>query len=260
MKLRSFLIVLSLILVFVLSGCNKEQPKPIENESEVEKEVEKDDVEIKEIDDKVDEERDIEDNAVVGNVTLEINKYIQRENPETFNEAAFLRENDGVVAAQVDKDGVLTVRIKESRKKEIAESLKGGLDAVIDGLTVNPETNFIKNVDVSDDYTTITLTVNKEGFEQDNSNIVYFLATAIGSYQTYADIGHNVQIDVKDEITNEIILSEKYPDKIEAEIKARELEMKEYQEKLDSMTDEEKAEHEKQKLEKEASTTSSNGG
>jgi len=152
-------------------------------------------------------------------ITVSINKFLEYINPETFDEKVYISEHEGVVSAKIDESGNLVVVMLEEQRNKIVESLKGGLEAILDGLVNNGDTPYIKKVDFTDNYRELKLTVENEGFFKNREFVTNFVIHSVGAYQTYSGLGYDITFVIVDSETGEVLLTEKYPDKYEEDWK-----------------------------------------
>lgn len=127
----------------------------------------------------------------------------------TFDTEAYVKEN-GFLSAEVNEDGSMSVLMTKAKQKEILDEMATAIDGMIADYINGEETPYIKEIVHNEDFSSFTMKVNREEFENsfDATELSLILSTAF--YHMYSGISTDIEFTTIDADTGEIIKSETY--------------------------------------------------
>lgn len=147
-------------------------------------------------------------------VTMPLGTFDENVNVELTEEM----KNNGYQSVNKNADGTLTYTITKSGYEKLKANMKNEVVAYLDEVKTSGDFTSIKNVEYTDDFSTVTLTVDKEAFEKSldvmASRAIYM---SVSGYKIFC--GESVEeakVTVKyvDQKTKEEIASTVYPDSL----------------------------------------------
>lgn len=126
-----------------------------------------------------------------------------------FDTEAYVKEY-GFLSAKVNEDGSLSVLMTKAKQKELLDEMAAAIDGMIADYINGEETPYIKEIVHNDDFSSFTMKVNREEFENsfDATEASLILSTAF--YHMYAGINTDIEFITIDADTGEIIESDTY--------------------------------------------------
>lgn len=135
------------------------------------------------------------------------------ENPETFSEENYVKENPGVSSAHFNDDGSFTTVMSRKKHREIVGDMKKGLDKTINDIVEDNATYpHIKEIEANKNYDKIKVKVNKEEYNEDFDVALYLLSMNIGIYQVYNGKDFYSEFEVYDISNDDLIKTTVFPD------------------------------------------------
>ncbi|NLC03544.1 MAG: hypothetical protein GX787_04600 [Tissierellia bacterium] len=190
-RLISIGLILILITSLIVTGCSKESTNQTDNKDEVKKQVGADkkiltvDITLPEV--------------IVGDLS-------------GFNEQEYLAENDGINSAKVNTDGSLTLNISKKKHNELLGEIKESLDLTLGDLIESEDTPYIRNIDYTKDYREVTISVDREAYENAFDMTPFIVGMTTGIYQLYLGEEYSTTIIMKDVDNGDEMHSVTYPD------------------------------------------------
>ena len=190
-RLISIGLILILITSLIVTGCSKESTNQTDNKDEVKKQLGVDkkiltvDITLPEV--------------IVGDLS-------------GFNEQEYLAENDGINSAKVNTDGSLTLNISKKKHNELLGEIKESLDLTLGDLIESEDTPYIRNIDYTKDYREVTISVDREAYENAFDMTPFIVGMTTGIYQLYLGEEYSTTIIMKDVDNGDEIHSVTYPD------------------------------------------------
>ena len=174
------------------------------------------------------DKNEVEDtNAVVeNNESIEVDKGLLNvtitlpasmfEDDEDINEEIEDFKEDGAKEVTVNEDGSITIEMSKSKHKKMMNGIKTGITKAFEGMEKSEEFTSVKKIEYNDDFTKITLEVNKSDYENSfDSFATIGIAMHSMRYNLYNGVEADkikVTIDVKDSKTEEVFDTITYPD------------------------------------------------
>lgn len=128
-----------------------------------------------------------------------------------FDIDQYVKEND-FTSATLEADGSLRIVMSKAAHKKLMQDMTTLTATTLEGLANNPETPYIKKISFEDDFSKVTILVEKEGYESAFDVTPLNIALNIGFYQLMNGEESPIIIDVVDELTQEVLRSATYPE------------------------------------------------
>lgn len=189
-RLMSWGLILVLITSLIFTGCSKETDQT-NNNSEVKKQAGAD-KKLLTVDITLPE-------AIAGDLS-------------DFNEREYLANNDGINSAKVNSDGSLTLNISKKKHTELLNEIKSSLDETFGELIESEDTPYIRKIDYTKNYREVTISVDKEDYENAFDLTPFLVGMTTSIYQLYLGEEYRTTIIMKDVDTGNEIHSVTYPD------------------------------------------------
>lgn len=122
---------------------------------------------------------------------------------DNFNAKEYVKANEGVTKATQNDDGSLQVTLTKERQLEIIEEIRTEMDSVFASLIDAFETPYIKNVESSNNYKHVKISVDKDMFERAQDLTPFLVAVSVGKYQAYSGEDFEITVAVHDADTDE---------------------------------------------------------
>lgn len=198
--MKKMLIVLLVILLFVVAGCNSNSPDTIAEDND---------------NDSTDESINVEKGIFDVTITLPASMVDLENIEETIAEA----KEKGVKEVIVNDDGSITYKMTKSAHNDIMQDLHNSFEEMAEELTTSGDFVSIKNIEYKKDFSSITLVVDKSVYENSLDGFAVFgLGIAAMYYQLFDGVQPekiNVLINLKDTNTGEVFGTIIYPDALE---------------------------------------------
>lgn len=153
----------------------------------------------------------VEENLLTVDITLPASMF-EDEDMTKFDEAEYLKET-GFTAAKVNADGSVTVTMTKSKHKEVMADMEKQVEEAFSELVEGKDTMHIKEITHTPDFKTVTVKVDRAGYEAAVFDFTPFQIGLLGSvYQSFAGEEIKVTTVIKDENTGEEIQSFIFPD------------------------------------------------
>lgn len=127
----------------------------------------------------------------------------------TFDTDAYVAEN-GFLSADLDENGSLVVVMTKAKQSEILDDMTDSIDDMIAGYTTAEDTAYIKEITYGKDFTSFTMSVDREAYENTFDATAISLVISAGFYQMFAGVEAHVDFIVLDAATGETISSTTY--------------------------------------------------
>ena len=127
----------------------------------------------------------------------------------TFDTDAYVKEN-GFLSAELDENGSLVVLMTKAKQREHLDAMADSIDDMIAGYTTAEDTAYIKEITYGKDFTSFTMSVDREAYENTFDATAISLVISAGFYQMFAGVEAHVDFVVIDTATGETISSTTY--------------------------------------------------
>lgn len=114
--------------------------------------------------------------------------------------------------AVVNKDGSMSITMSKSRHNELMAGMKADIDKSFAELIGADDTPYIKNVTSSDGYRTVTVDVDKSGYESTLDMTPLTIGISAMMYQQYDGAELHCEVLIRDVDSGETLQSIVYPD------------------------------------------------
>lgn len=128
-------------------------------------------------------------------------------------------EAEGVGEATLNEDGSVTYKMSKSQHQEMMEELEASIDETKTAIVDSGDFPSIKGLEISNDYETYTLQVDREAFENSFDGVATLSIGIVGSYyQAFDGVDSedmHVEIDLEDADTGEVFQTIVYPEALD---------------------------------------------
>jgi len=227
---KSIVIFVMIMILLSLVGCGKgettetaavdeitsPESEKAENEPIVilsEEESEKTDEPSETVTPTEEESQEIEVDEGLLNVKITIPAFFF-EDQSDFDPDVYAEEN-GFKEAVVNEDGSVTVTMSKRMHNELMAEMETETDRILEELIESENAPYIKEITASKNYRTVTVSVDKEGYENtwDMTPISIWFSAAL--YQIIDGSEPQCEIIIEDIETGEVLYSEVFPDALE---------------------------------------------
>ncbi|GAB6087483.1 hypothetical protein [Alkaliphilus crotonatoxidans] len=198
-RIISLCLVLMMTISLILTGCGKESDNREVKQGPGEEEKISENV-------AVDDDLQMVDITVPTDLIGDLND---------FDEAAYINEHEGVEGAKINEDGTLTLTMTKAKHMELVEEMKQQLLDTLSDLKNSETTNYIKDIEYTEDFKEIKIIVEKAAYEGTFDLTPFIVGISVGMFQVYTGEEYNTTITVQDEATEEVLYSAKYPEVLE---------------------------------------------
>jgi len=132
-----------------------------------------------------------------------------------FIKDTYLKENKGILDAEVTADGSLKIKMTNKKHQEMVEEMKTNLKSSFAKLIEGEDTPYIKDVSSKNDYKEITISVERTAYEKTMDFTVLMVGFSVAMYQTIKGEEFSCYIKVVDHTTKELISDLHYPEDLE---------------------------------------------
>lgn len=129
----------------------------------------------------------------------------------SFDADAYADEQ-GFSSAKVNEDGSITVTMSKAKHKELLDEMATSLDTTFAEFVNGEDTAYIKEITHNDDFTTVTMKVDKAAYENAFDFTPLAIGMSVAMYQAFTETEYHVEISIVDAATGETINSITYPD------------------------------------------------
>lgn len=123
---------------------------------------------------------------------------------------------EGTVKATANEDGSITLKMSKAEHDKMMKEYKATVSKQLDEFNADGHYTSIKDIKYNDDFTKITLIVDKAAYEKSLDGFSALgVAMIAGMYHTFngtSDKNFNIEVSVKDEATGEVFAVKNYPD------------------------------------------------
>jgi hypothetical protein len=112
----------------------------------------------------------------------------------------------------VNEDGSVSITMSKSKHDELMTEMKTNLDNSFNELIGADDTPYIKAVTSSDEYTTVTVDVDKSGYESTLDMTPLTIGISAMMYQQYDGAELHCEVIIRDGDSGETLKSVVYPD------------------------------------------------
>lgn len=130
---------------------------------------------------------------------------------EEFDVDAYVEEN-GYTSAAFNEDGSLTVKMTKARHQEQLSEIEQSLKDEFSKLVSGENTPYIKEITNNDDYSTVTMKVDRESYEDAFDLTPFTIGMSVYFYHMILGREYRCQIDIVDVATGDVIDTVTYPD------------------------------------------------
>ena len=211
-KITSIILALTLILSF--AGCAQSNTEPTVDPSSSSSQPTS-----------IPETKATEDPAVDYNVdtdekflTVEItlpSSFFQGEDMATFDTDAYVKEN-GFIAAKVNEDQSLTVTMTKGKHQDLLNEMSASIETSLAEYVESEDTPYIKEITHNDDFTVVTMKVDRAAYESAFDMMPFVIAMSAGMYQMFLEMESHVEINIVDVATGETFKTTTYPDTLDS--------------------------------------------
>lgn len=210
-KITSIILALTLILSF--AGCAQSNTEstddPSSSSSQATSTPETKATEGTEADYNV----DTDEKFLTVDITLPAS-FFEGEDMATFDTEAYVKEN-GFNSAKLNEDGSMTVTMTKSKHRELLKEISTSLDENFAELIEGEDTPYIKDITHNEDFTVVTMKVDRAAYENAFDMTPFVIAMSAGMYQMFLEMETHVEISIVDVATGETIKTTTYPDALE---------------------------------------------
>jgi len=129
----------------------------------------------------------------------------------SFDADAYADEQ-GFSSAKVNDDGSITVTMTKAKHTEMLDEMATSLDTTFAEFVNGEDTAYIKEITHNDDFTTVTMKVDKAAYENAFDFTPLAIGMSVAMYQAFTETEYHVEINIVDATTGETINSITYPD------------------------------------------------
>lgn len=205
MKKKIFAVILAALICMSMSACGKSTPK--DNTSSDTASV------SSSSSSESSEKIEVDSNLLSVEVTFPASYF---ENVENFNADTFASEN-GYEKATQNEDGSVTVTMTKAKHQELLDSTKETIETTFQEIIQSADYPFVSDISHSDNFDTVTIKVDKTGYEQ-NQLVAAFLPLTVAVqpalYQVLDGKEAHVTVEILDDNSGDTLTSVTYPDDI----------------------------------------------
>ena len=132
----------------------------------------------------------------------------------TFDTDAYVKEQ-GFISAKINDDGSMIVTMSKSKHNELMAEMVTTLETNFASLVEAEDTPYIKEITHNDDFTLVTVKVDRKAYENAFDLTPFIIGLSVSSYQMFLDMEYHVEIVIVDIATGDTINSTVYPDSTE---------------------------------------------
>ena len=194
-------IIISALLLISAAGCASSQNEPTEIQTNAPVESPTENTEGGGI--------EVDENLLTVEITLPASWY-EGEDMSTFDADAYAQEH-GYISAIKNDDGSITVKMTKAQYNELLDKTRESLETTFNSF-VGSDTPYIKDVSHNEDFTEVTVYVNRAEYENAFDFTPLAISLSVALYQQVAQIEYRVEVSIVDADTGDLINSIAYPD------------------------------------------------
>lgn len=132
------------------------------------------------------------------------------EDMSAFDADAYAAEN-GFISAVVNEDSSITVTMTKAKHRELIDEMAASLDASFSEFIEAESTPYIKNITRNDDFSSISVEVVREDYENAWDMTAFSVGISAMIFQSFLDVEPRVEVSFVDVDTNEIFNTVVFP-------------------------------------------------
>lgn len=136
--------------------------------------------------------------------------FFEGEDLSVFDFDAYVQEQ-GFISANANDDGSVTATMTKRRYKELVAETRASIEEGFASF-IGPDTPYIKDITHNDDFTQVTMSVNRAEYENAFDFTPFAIGIVVALYQQIAQIDYYVEVSVVDADTGDLIKNVVYPD------------------------------------------------
>lgn len=153
---------------------------------------------------------DTDEKLLTVDITLPASMF-EGQDMSAFDADAYADEQ-GFLSAKVNEDGSITVTMTKAKHTEMLDEMATSLDTTFAEFVNGEDTAYIKEITHNDDFTTVTMKVDKAAYENAFDFTPLAIGMSVAMYQAFTETEYHVEISIVDAATGETINSITYPD------------------------------------------------
>lgn len=195
-------IILSVLLVLSFAGCTQNEPGTTNDTTNAASEATEESTTAPGI--------ETDEKLLTVEITLPASLF-EGQDMSSFDTAAYVEEQ-GLLSATVNEDGSLTVTMTKGKHKELLDEMATNLDTTFAELVNGEDTAYIKEITHNDDFTAVTMKVDKAAYENAFDLTPLAIGISVAMYQAFTETEYHVEISIIDVATGDAINTITYPD------------------------------------------------
>lgn len=204
-------VILAAIMLFAFAACSGDASTESPNESDASATVESSEPSVQESQ----AEQQTASNAVqVDEGLLDVSITVPASyfedmtdyDPDTY------ADEQGFKKVVVNEDGSVSITMSKSKHNELMTGMKANLDQSFAELIDANDTPYIKNITSSDGYKTVTVDVDRDGYESAFDMTPFMIGVSAMMYQQFDGSNLHCEVIMRDVDSGETIKSIIYPD------------------------------------------------
>jgi len=133
------------------------------------------------------------------------------EDKTDFDPDTYAEEN-GFKEAVVNEDGSVTITMSKRKHNELMAEMETDVNRILEGMVESENTTYIKEIASSKGYKTVTVSVDKEAYENAWDLTPLSIYFSVAFYQMLDGAKPHCEVIIKDVETGEVLKSVVYPD------------------------------------------------
>lgn len=154
---------------------------------------------------------EVDENLLTVEITLPASFF---ESDEDFDADTYAQEQ-GFSSAKVNDDGSVTVTMTKGKYKEMLQEMSDSLDESFAELVGAEDTPYIKEITHNDDFSSVTVKVDREAYENAFDMTPFVIGLSTMFYQAFLEMEYRCEISIVDAATGSVINTTVYPDVFE---------------------------------------------
>lgn len=132
-----------------------------------------------------------------------------------FNKETYLKENEGILDAELTSDGSLKIKMTKKKHLEMIEQMKTNLESSFKELIDGADTPYIKDFSSNNDYKEIMISVERNAYENAMDFTPFLVGFSVAMYQAIKGEEFGCNVKIVDYTTKELINDINYPEDLE---------------------------------------------
>ncbi len=154
-------------------------------------------------------EIDTDENLLTVEITIPAELFAEQD-MENFDPDAYASEQ-GFISAKVNDDKSVTITMSKAKHNQILDEYRKSIAAAIAEFVNGEDTPYIKEITHDDDFTTVTIKVDREAYENAFDLTPFAIGIYAKTYQVYTEIEFHVDITIVDAENGDTIDTVSYP-------------------------------------------------